>query len=114
MPRAALEVNTPVFQHVAPRVAESVPGCVPGKKAWISVEPERLVMSACKEAEDGQGTIVRIYNPGDGNVSGSIRVDCDSAAEVNFHEEHIADVATGDGCITLDFGPYEIKAVRLK
>ena len=114
VPRAALEVNTPVFQHVAPRVARDVPKCVPGENTWIFVGPERLVMSACKEAEDGDGTIVRIYNPGDGNVSGSIRVACDSAAEVNFHEEHIADIATDGGGIALDFGPYEIKAVRLK
>lgn len=46
---------------------------LPLSGSFVSVEPAQLVLSAVKEAEDGKGTILRVYNPVGKEVGGTIR-----------------------------------------
>jgi len=110
VPRAALEVNTPVLHHWSPRQA----GALPGTVSCMSVEPEQIVVSAWMQSYTSDDTIVRVYNPTGREIDAMLTVDASSAAEVNFREEHVADLELSDGRIPLAFSPYEIKAVRLR
>lgn len=110
VPREALEVNTPVVHHWSPRQA----GTLPGTSSCLSIEPEQIVVSAWMQSYTTDDTIVRAYNPTDRQIDATLTVDASSAAEVNFREEHVADLKMSDGRILLAFGPYEIKAVRLR
>lgn len=46
---------------------------LPMTGSFLSFEPRQLVLSAVKEAEDGEGTVVRVYNPTDQEISGVLR-----------------------------------------
>ncbi len=37
-------------------------GALPSKGSWVEVEPENLLVTAIKEAEDGRGLVVRFWN----------------------------------------------------
>jgi len=55
--RRALELNQPAWLQAA----ASHPGMLPMQASYLSIQPENLVVSAFKQAEDGQGWIVRAY-----------------------------------------------------
>ena len=67
--REAQAFNIPVRAVVA----NQHEGGVPSRSALIEVEPRELVVSAIKQSSDGQGVIVRLYNPFSHAVEGSIR-----------------------------------------
>ncbi|MGC9530626.1 MAG: alpha-mannosidase [Candidatus Bipolaricaulaceae bacterium] len=46
---------------------------LPQEAALLEVEPPDLVLSSIKPAEDGEGIVVRLYNPGPDKVHGSLR-----------------------------------------
>ena len=55
--RRAAELNQPAWLLAA----TSHPGTLPQTASFMAVEPENIVVSALKQAEDGQGWIVRAY-----------------------------------------------------
>jgi len=110
VPRAALEVNTPVFHHWSPRQE----GMLPGGLSCLSVVPEEIVVSAWMQSYTTEDTIVRAYNPTGQTIDATLTVDASSAAEVNFREEFISDLEMENGTIPLVLEPYEIKAIRLR
>jgi len=55
------------------RPVELGKGNLPEEASFFSVEPAGLVLSAVKVAEEGDGIIVRLYNPTGHTLSGSIR-----------------------------------------
>ena len=109
VPRVALEVNTPVLHHWSPRQE----GTLPGSLSCLSMEPQEIVVSAWMQSYGTDDTIVRAYNPTDQTIDATLKADATSASEVNFREEHLADLEVNGGRIALTFAPYEIKAIRL-
>ena len=87
---------------------------MPGTLSCLSVEPGEIVMSAWMQSYSSDDTIVRVYNPTDRKIGATLNVEASAATEVNFREEHVADLGVKNGRIALEFGPYEIKAVRLQ
>ena len=110
VPRAAIEVNTPVLHHWSPRQE----GTLSGTQSFLSIEPAEIVVSAWMQSYTSDDTIVRAYNPTGRQIDATLKVDASSAAEVNFREEHLADLEMSGDRISLAFSPYEIKAVRLR
>lgn len=58
IPRRAYEFNNPPIV----RPVEAHPGTLPGAYSFLSVQPEAMILSAFKRAEDGQGYVARVYN----------------------------------------------------
>jgi mannosylglycerate hydrolase len=83
--REAQAFNIPVRAVVA----EQHEGSVPSRSALIEVEPRELVVSAIKQSSNGEGVIVRLYNPLSHAVEGSVRPGfaCTSAFITNLLEQ---------------------------
>jgi alpha-mannosidase len=48
-------------------------GHLKSNSSFISIEPDELVFSALKKSENGEGLILRIYNPTEKEISGKVR-----------------------------------------
>lgn len=86
--------------------------------AWI--EPEYVIPSAIKRAEDGDGYIMRIYNPTDKDVEAKIVLSRRLAektrrvVETNVVEdEEVGELRVKDGVIRLRLGPYKVKTLKI-
>ena len=85
IPRRALEFNCPPIV----RVVSSHQGTLPPDYSFVSVEPQEMVLSAFKRAEDGKGYVARVYNSQ--GVGGEAKVVCNlnfgQAAACNLLEQ---------------------------
>ncbi len=68
--REAQSFNTPIATRVI--VTEQHDGQLPSRTSLITIEPDKLVLSALKRSNAGQGVVVRVYNPTDHNVHAKI------------------------------------------
>jgi mannosylglycerate hydrolase len=69
--REAQAFNLPVATRVV--VAETHSGQIPSTAALLEVSPRELVVSAIKRSNDGQGVVVRVYNPLSRSVQAVVR-----------------------------------------
>ncbi|MCP4640411.1 MAG: hypothetical protein GY851_08265 [bacterium] len=91
MPRLALELNMPFPVTREDRRSASLPS-----EAWnVVVEPQEIVMSALTPTANAGEYLLRLYNPGGGEVGGTVRVRAGDTQVVNF-------------------SPYEIKNVTIR
>ncbi|HDZ45353.1 MAG TPA: hypothetical protein ENH80_15590 [Phycisphaerae bacterium] len=111
VPQRALEFTMPMSTVAADRHG----GELAGEKSDLAVEGDGLVVCAWKQSDFTDGTVVRVYNTTGQAVSGALTLgfDVSEADETNFREEHTGALTIQDGRIALEFGPYEIKTVRL-
>ncbi len=109
--RAAYELNMPL------RPLPDAPGTGPlaASASWLRPEAANVVVETVKQAEDGNGLIVRLYE-----ASGALTetmLHCGfalaAAEETDLIEEHPASLATVDNAIPLALLPFEIRTLRL-
>lgn len=97
--------------------AYAVKGGDPGNEySLISVDQKNVIIEAIKEAEDGTGMVVRIYECDRSLTRAhvSLGVKASSITECNLIEEEIGPVAlNGDG-FDIEIKPYEIKTFKIK
>lgn len=55
-------------------------GSQPLAKSFLEIEPEELHLSALKQSEDGEGWVVRLFNPTDETLAGRVRLNGGHAA----------------------------------
>jgi len=69
-------------------------GPLPPQLSFVQIEPASLVISAIKQAEDGEGLIVRFYNIAAEEVTGRLRVyrPFARAVLVNLNEEEMEEL----------------------
>lgn len=48
-------------------------GALPSKTSWVAIEPENLLVTAIKAAEDGQGLIVRFWNTSEAAYEATVK-----------------------------------------
>jgi alpha-mannosidase len=87
----------------------------PGQMSWLAVDPDRIVLVTMKGAEDGNGVIVRLFNPLPADVPATLRFPSSvlSADETTPSEEHVQSLSfSGKSIVTL-FGAREIKTIRV-
>jgi mannosylglycerate hydrolase len=48
-------------------------GDLPKKQSFLSVEPANLILSALKRSEDGEGLVLRLFNPTEKTLSGTVK-----------------------------------------
>ena len=91
-------------------------GNLPLEGSFLSISTERIVLSALKEAEDGNGTIVRVYNPSASEAEGLIRFTdaVKEAAMVRLDEEPLepAQILNGHD-IHVHLGPSALCTLRV-
>ncbi|HWT76957.1 MAG TPA: alpha-mannosidase [Mobilitalea sp.] len=105
----AAKLNQPVY-----KVAGGVPG---NQFSLASIDKNNIVLETIKQAEDGSGLIIRMYECENaatkafvtlGNVSEGIRI-----YECNLLEETIAQVETALNGFNVKLKPYEIKTYKI-
>jgi alpha-mannosidase len=91
-------------------------GELPTSGSFLSVRPESFVFSANKEAEDGQGLIVRLYNIADGPAEGEVRLEAfwQSVERTDLNEESLGPAEVRDGWVRLSLRPNEIATLRFR
>jgi alpha-mannosidase len=96
-------------------------GQLTAEQSFVKVEPDNLVVTALKEAEDGDGLILRFYEWEGKEVDAKLALPqgARSAEETDLMERPIKERPIGptairDGAVTVHTKPYEIKTVRVK
>jgi alpha-mannosidase len=106
--RSAREFNQPllVLPGVALRPIEPL----------LRTLPNGIFLSTVKKAEDGQDTIIRLYegHGASAKVTLEFGYSVDQATECDLLEQPVAKLKSTKGKLALKFGPYEIKTLRLK
>jgi alpha-mannosidase len=110
--RRGYELNNPLISLAQPAHA----GALPANHSYLRVEPESLVVTAFKRAEDSDDIIVRFYDCGGVPVRGRLfpGFTWASAVDTNLMETPTgAAIDTGASHVGVDVNPWEIKTVRV-
>lgn len=92
------------------------PGHLPKSRGFLEITPENLVLSALKRAENGEGIIVRLFNPTDDPIEGAI-VTAEpvvQARTTNLNEEPLEELDRNGNHITLTVASKKIVTVELR
>lgn len=82
----------------------------------VNCDNPAVIIDGIKRAENGNGTVVRLYESFGGRARAKIRVadDFKKAMLVNLMEQTIAPLSIEEGCVSLDFGAFEIHTLLLE
>ncbi len=108
--REALQFNLRLHLNQAGRSQ----GWLPHTMAFVQIEPEQLVLSAIKKSDRGEGLVVRLFNPTEETVLGTIRfwkpiaqanllnLNEQYLSPADFHEDKISVTITRNKIVTLE------------
>jgi len=105
------KVSTPAIQGVP------VSGTLPVNGSFITISPnDKLMVSALKQADDGSGVILRLWNISDEKIKGTIEIilPVKSAVQLNLNETEVSALKLDNGKINVEVGPHKIVTVLLK
>ncbi|WP_158793362.1 glycoside hydrolase family 38 C-terminal domain-containing protein [Granulicella sp. L60] len=104
------ELNDPM---TAVQVASHT-GAMPQSLSFASIQPENVIISAVKKAEDSNALLFRFYEWAGQPATVHLRIPNGSttATATNLMEKAEAPADLKDGTISLDIKPYEILTVR--
>ncbi|MBW4696631.1 MAG: alpha-mannosidase [Aphanocapsa lilacina HA4352-LM1] len=108
--QAGLDLNTPL--HALPETAH--PGTLP--ESFLQLNNPQVVVAAWKQAEDGKGWILRLYESQGRPAAARLRlaIPVRSVVKTDLLERPIAALAVQDGQASLQLGPYEIQTIRVQ
>ena len=89
---------------------------LPAKASLLDLEGAGLAVTALKRSEDGEGTVVRLYNTLDVPAKGRLRLaePWERAQVVDMKEDRLAPAEIADGWVRLQLRPNEIVTVRFE
>jgi len=89
-------------------------GLLPASSSLLDLEGKGLVVTALKRAEDGDGTVVRLYNTLDRATTGRVRLTqrWTRAQVVDMKEDELRAADVTDGWVQLKLRPNEIVTLR--
>lgn len=109
--QAAYALNAPV-RHSFLKAKQGLDGVLP---PFVSVEDRNLVVESVKRAEDGKGTIVRLYECH--NARGQAELACARAPKeawlCDLEENPLEELEISDGLVAFKYRPFEIVTIRL-
>ena len=107
--RAAESVHLPVKWDSGPGAPLSLP------ESLLEIAPASLTLSALKEAEDGEGLIIRIYNPTPETIQGEVTFGTapDRILETNLEERNLHEISFQGSTLQSDWDPYSIRTFRV-
>ncbi|MBT2291072.1 alpha-mannosidase [Paenibacillus albidus] len=109
--REAADLNEPLQAiYEAPH-----PGSHPSTHAWLGFHSEHILLDTIKQAEDGSGTILRLYESAGGRGTATIdwMTEKIQAYSVNLLEQETGPLQAEAGTLTLSFQPYEVKTIKI-
>jgi alpha-mannosidase len=85
-------------------------------KSWISIDAEHIIIDTVKPAENGPGTIVRLYESAGASTVAKLTLPAKTTevSAVNLVEENPQPLKIDDGSVSLQFGPFEIRTLLVK
>lgn len=107
----ALSFNTPM--HICQFGRQS--GQFGTRKSFLEIIGHNLIMSSMKKAVKSNSVILRIYNPTEEDITGSIKLGFDAreAYLVNMNEERLEPVNIVNSCIDVSAGHGKIITIEL-
>jgi alpha-mannosidase len=110
--RRGYEFNYPMLAVVEPAHR----GQLPAEMSLFRVEPESIVLSAVKKAEDSDELVLRWYEIDGKRTTASITLpkEAKAACETDLLEREIGPANLSRKTLSLETGPYEIKTVRVR
>ena len=104
----AYKLNQPAYV-----VASGQPGAA---YSFASVDKENVVLETVKQAEDGEGTVLRLYECENARTKASLTVPAGfaKAYSTNLLEEIEEELEIVDGQVKFTIMPYEIKTILLR
>ena len=91
-------------------------GSLPCEYSLVSVSTDNLVIETIKEAEYGDETIIRLYETKNSRGKATIKLgfDATSAYLGNLCEKKQKELKIKNGCVTIDYKPFEIITLIVK
>jgi alpha-mannosidase len=90
-------------------------GTLPQEYSFVRAEEDHVVIEVVKQAEEGEDTILRLYECSNrrGKLHLHVAGDWQKAYETDLLEHNEKALPLADHVITVDVKPYEIKTIRL-
>ena len=90
-------------------------GIFPIEKSFVKINGDNLVLSSVKKAEDSDSTIIRLYNPTNADVDGSIEIGFDfkEAYIINLNEEREQSINNDGDSLKFKAGKGKIVSVEV-
>jgi len=84
--------------------------------SWFRINAPEIVIETVKQAEDGKGLIVRLYESAGASTRAELACGfaLAEAAEANLIEKEPKPLDVSGGGLRLEFRPFEIRTLRLK
>ncbi|MFO7966408.1 MAG: glycoside hydrolase family 38 C-terminal domain-containing protein [Archaeoglobaceae archaeon] len=84
------------------------------KRSFLSIEPDNVVMTALKPAEDKSGIVLRFYEASgeDTDTSISFFIDPQKVVKTDLMEEEQEEVTCEDGVVKMSVKPFEIVTLK--
>lgn len=110
---AAYAINDPLTVYAVETPAQPAAAALP---PLVSLDRKNLVIETIKQAEDGQGWIVRLYEMqrSRGTATLCVPFAVQQAWRANIIEEKQSELPVKDGKISFSFHPYEIITICLQ
>ncbi len=100
-------ISLPLEKHLGSLAAEH---------SFLQAQPDNVIVTALKKAEDEHALVVRFYEWAgkDGEVTIHLPPGAESAEETDLMEKPISNLSIHNGGVTLHTKPYEIKTIRAR
>ena len=91
-------------------------GSLAPEHSFVQAQPDNVIVTALKKAEDENALVVRFYEWAgkDGEVTIQLPPDAESAAETDLMERPIGKLSVHKGGVSLYTKPYEIKTIKVQ
>jgi len=112
--RRGYELNHPLETVVVSGGASQ--GNLPEEASFMRINPENIVLSCLKTAEDSDGIIIRIYDAtgegGEAEITPGFPIG--EAVETDLLERNLTRLTLQEGLLKVKLAPWEIKTIRLR
>ena len=91
-------------------------GSLAAKHSFLQVQPDNVIVTALKKAEDENALVLRFYEWAgkDGEVTIQLPPGVESAAETDLMERSIGSLTVQRSAISIHTKPYEIKTIKVQ
>jgi alpha-mannosidase len=109
--RRAYELNDRLFAISATQHQ----GTLPAEYSFVQLQPDNVVLTAIKKAEDDNALVLRFYEWAGKETDSVLHlpVSASSVTETNLMEHPIANLSLNAAAVTVHTKPYEIKTVKI-